>query len=95
MVKRYDKESGVGVKETAARSGAQDEGEERAEETAATVTETSKNMLRRWRGSVNRPSTRERSQVAGTRRGKRCQEMFRLALARSGVAGMVWVSVGF
>ena len=38
---RYDKESGVGAKGTAARSGAQDDGQERAEETAATVTGTS------------------------------------------------------
>jgi hypothetical protein len=37
----YDNVSGVGVKETAARSGAQDDGERRAEETAATVTGTS------------------------------------------------------
>ena len=37
----YDKESGVRVKETAAKSGAQDDGEKRAEETAATVTGTS------------------------------------------------------
>jgi len=36
-----DKESGVGVKGTATRSGAQDDGQERAEETAATVTGTS------------------------------------------------------
>ena len=37
----YDNESGVGVKETAARSGARDDGQERAEETTATVTGTS------------------------------------------------------
>ena len=37
----YDKEPGVGAKGTAARSGAQDNGQERAEETAATVTGTS------------------------------------------------------
>jgi hypothetical protein len=37
----YDKESGVGVKGTATRSGAQDDGQVRAEETAATVTGTS------------------------------------------------------
>jgi hypothetical protein len=37
----YDNESGVGVKETAARSGAQDDGQERADETAATLTGTS------------------------------------------------------
>jgi hypothetical protein len=37
----YDNESGVGVKRTAARSGAQNHGERRAEETAATVTGTS------------------------------------------------------
>ena len=37
----YDKESGVGVMGTAARSGTQDDGQERAEETAATVTGTS------------------------------------------------------
>jgi len=37
----YDKESGVGVKGTAAGSGAQNDGQERAEETAATITGTS------------------------------------------------------
>jgi len=38
----YNKESGVGVKGTATRSAAQDDGEKRAEETAATVTGTSR-----------------------------------------------------
>lgn len=38
---RDDKELGVGVKGTAAKSGAQDDGYKRAEETAATVTGTS------------------------------------------------------
>jgi len=37
----YDKEPGVEVKGTAARTGAQDDGQERAEQAAATVTGTS------------------------------------------------------
>jgi hypothetical protein len=37
----YDKETGVGAKGTATRSGAQDDGQERADETAATLTGTS------------------------------------------------------
>jgi len=41
--KRLRPDSGVGVKGTAARSGAQEDGKERAEETAATVTGTSSN----------------------------------------------------
>jgi hypothetical protein len=40
-VDALQKESGVGAKGTAVRSGAQDDGQERAEETAATVTGTS------------------------------------------------------
>jgi hypothetical protein len=39
----YDKESGIGVMGTATRSAAQDDGQKRAEETAATVTGTSQN----------------------------------------------------
>ena len=46
-VMRDDREFGVGVKRTAARSGAQDDGKKRAEATAATVTGTSGTMLRR------------------------------------------------
>ena len=46
-VMRDDREFGVGVKRTAARSGAQDDREKRAEETAAALTGTSGTMLRR------------------------------------------------
>jgi len=61
----YNEESGVGVKGTAMSSDPQDDGEKRAEETAATVTGTSGNMLRRWKGSVNSPSMGDGRQVAG------------------------------
>jgi len=40
-VMRWDLESGVEVRATAARSGAQDDGQKRADEIAATVTGTS------------------------------------------------------
>jgi hypothetical protein len=61
----YDKESGVGVKGTAARSGAQDDGKKRAEETTATITGTSRYYATPIGMLGQAPSTGEGNRVSG------------------------------
>ena len=62
-----DKESGVGVRGTVRSSGAQDDGQERAEETAATLAGTSVRLsYADGEDPVNRPWIGLESQVAGS-----------------------------